>query len=146
MSGVSDLFEPLLSRRDHVDEREANAVIPATISEVTEILSNARRRWIITDVTENGATTLSDMADRRSHYVYGPEYTCGQRKREYVTFYQVHLPALDHAGAVQYRQRGGGNKVEPGEHLAGYAAALETLTELCLDPEPYVPDDDGGDA
>lgn len=141
MATSSDLFDRLLFRRDHIETRE-DTVIPATIDEVASILRNARRRWIIVDLDENGASRLADIADRRSHFVYGPKFSTTERKREYVTMYQTHLPTLAEAGVVEFRQRDPGNAVRPGEHFEGYVEALDALSGICLDPEPFVDEDE----
>lgn len=141
MSSSSNIIDRLLFRRDHVDTHD-DAVIPATIDEVADILRNARRRWIVVDLEENGASRLADMADRRSHFVYGPGYTTAERKREYVTMYQTHLPTLAEAGVVEFRKREPSNVVNPGEHLEGYVEALDALSGICLDPEPFVDEDE----
>ena len=141
MSSSSNIFDRLLFGRDHVDTHE-DVAIPAAIDEVASILRNARRRWIIVDLEENGASQLSDMADRRSHFVYGAGYTTTERKREYVTMYQTHLPALAEADVVQFGQREPTNMVQPGEYFEGYVEALDALNGVCLDPEPFVDDEE----
>lgn len=141
MSSSSNIFDRLIFRRDHVDTHE-DVAIPATIDEVADVLRNARRRWIIVDLDENGESALGEMADRRSHFVYGPGFSGTERKREYVTMYQTHLPALDDEGVVKFRQDTPGNVVQLGEHFEGYVEALDALSGICLDPEPFVDEDE----
>lgn len=74
--------------------------------DVFEILSNARRRFMIDYLhQQGGAESLSDIAD----HIASREYETSvdginndQRRRVYISLYQTHLPKLIEYGVVEY--------------------------------------------
>lgn len=77
---------------------------------VFDILSNSRRRLILSHLQEvGGESTTSDLAE----YIAAiendkpeAELTSQERKRVYVGIYQTHLPKMDDAGVVDVDDRG----------------------------------------
>lgn len=112
------------------DALVGESVLPHDIDRVVEVLGYQRRRWVIGDLADHGETPLHALADRRATHVYGPGYTSTERKREYVSLYQNHLPTLADAGVVTYDEDGR-HLVAPGPHFDGYLEALATLDYLC---------------
>jgi len=84
------------------------------------LISNERRRLIITILEERGATPRSDlareMADRQTGERKGDEY-----KKRYVGIYQSHLPKMEKHGVVAQTD---GDVVRPGEAFAEVAELL----------------------
>ena len=88
------------------------AVEPESVSldVVFDILSNSRRRLVLSRLKEvGGESTTSDLAE----YIAAVEndkpqsdLTSQERKRVYVGIYQTHLPKMDDAGVVEVDDRG----------------------------------------
>lgn len=113
-------------------ELPASSAEPLDINDVTEVLGNQRRRWVIDDLEKNGETTLKDMVARRSEYVYGADYSGTERRREYVTLYQNHLPMMDRLDVVDYHNDGDtAHSVAKGENFDAYLQALGGLVSVC---------------
>lgn len=77
-----------------------------SIDDVFEILSNARRRYMIDYLHQTGGTaTLSEIADQIAAWEYEtPVDDVGndERRRVYISLYQTHLPKLVEYGVIQY--------------------------------------------
>lgn len=117
---------------------------PVSVDEATDVLRDARRRWLIEDLDANGASTLHELADRRSRFVYGPGYSSDERKREYVSMYQTHLPVLDDAGVVVFKPQDG-HTVSPGPRFDAIVDALEAL-DARFNTDAQTPVSPAGDA
>lgn len=80
----------------------------ATLSrdEVYDILSNARRRFVIYFLRDRGEPVqLSELSDRVAAWeneVPIEDLTDQQVKRVYVSLYQTHIPKLEDTGIVEY--------------------------------------------
>lgn len=98
------------------------------VGELAHILSNARRRWVITTIEESPdqAVGLQDLADSLSVVVSGPSPDDDERKAAYVSLYQAHLPVLDDHGIVEFENR----EVRPGPALPVAVAAIDALAEI----------------
>ena len=114
------------------DDDIEEPMVDAPIDEVTEVLSCERRRWVIGYLADHEATTLGDLADARAADEYGEGYNSTQRKREYIGYYQQHLPTLDDARVVNYAGGGqAGHAVTRGPNYEGYLDVMETLYRVC---------------
>lgn len=77
---------------------------------VFDLLSNRRRRFIISYLYEHGPTTLMTFATEIAAWEDGvdvDQVTDEQRKRAYVSIYQTHVPRLDDSGVVTYDPESG---------------------------------------
>jgi DNA-binding transcriptional ArsR family regulator len=99
---------------------------PVHLDDVFDVLGNARRRAALRRVAEGSALSQGELAEAiaaEENAVPIEAVTAAQRKRVYVSLYQIHLPRLDEAGAVAFdRHRG---RVEPGPHAETYLSYLE---------------------
>lgn len=86
-----------------VDRKSDDGLSP---DDVFEILSNARRRFMIDYLHQQGGSqSLSDIADHIASREYEtPVDQIGndQRRRVYISLYQTHLPKLVEYGVVEY--------------------------------------------
>ena len=77
---------------------------------VFDILSNSRRRLILSHLQEvGGESTTSDLAEHIAAIENDKpqsELTSQERKRVYVGIYQTHLPKMDDAAVVRVDDRG----------------------------------------
>jgi hypothetical protein len=72
---------------------------------VFDILSRARRRYVLFVLKVEGPMELTELAEHiaaRENDVEIEELTKQQRKRVYVSLYQTHVPKLEEAGLVTY--------------------------------------------
>lgn len=101
--------------------------------EVYDILSNARRRFVIYFLRgRDEPVQLSELSDRVAAWendVPVEELTDQQVKRVYVSLYQTHIPKLEESGIVEYDKDSG----------------VVQLTPQVSDLDAYLPeeDDDG---
>lgn len=82
-----------------------------TQDEAYDLLSNERRRSVITHLRERGepidVMELSRMV-AASEYDMDPEELSKQQvKRVYVSLYQTHVPKLDERGVIEYDEENG---------------------------------------
>lgn len=80
---------------------------PLTQDEVYDLLSNPRRRFIISYLREHDQTRLQDLASTLAAWeneTTVDQLTNQQRKRVYVSLYQTHIPKLEGAGIIDYDQ------------------------------------------
>ncbi|UIP01328.1 hypothetical protein Hbl1158_15560 (plasmid) [Halobaculum sp. CBA1158] len=107
---------------------------PHTLSrdEVYDILSNARRRFVIYYLRDRGEPVkLGELSDRVAAWendVPVEELTDQQVKRVYVSLYQTHIPKLEDTGIVEYDADTG----------------VVRLTSQVSDLDAYLPDEDEG--
>ena len=75
-------------------------------NEVYDLLSNPRRRFVISYLREHGRpielTALAREVAAWENQVPAEELTDQQEKRVYVSLYQTHIPKLRNAGVVDY--------------------------------------------
>lgn len=75
-------------------------------NEVYDLLSNPRRRFVISYLREHGRpielTALAREVAAWENDVPAEELTDQQEKRVYVSLYQTHIPKLRNAGIVEY--------------------------------------------
>ncbi|QLG29784.1 hypothetical protein HUG10_19475 (plasmid) [Halorarum halophilum] len=75
-------------------------------NEVYDLLSNPRRRFVISYLREHGGpielTALAREVAAWENQVPAEELTDQQEKRVYVSLYQTHIPKLRNAGVVDY--------------------------------------------
>jgi len=72
---------------------------------VFDILSRARRRYVLYVLKSEGPMELTELAEHIAAWeneVEIEELTKQQRKRVYVSLYQTHVPKLEEAGLVTY--------------------------------------------
>ncbi len=95
-----------------------------------DILSNARRRFTISYLREQGGRAeLGDLSDEVAAWENDTDVedlTHQQVKRVYVSLYQTHIPKLEEAGIVEYDSDSG----------------VVSLTSSVSDLEAYLPEED----
>ncbi|MFB6311161.1 MAG: hypothetical protein ABEH64_08265 [Salinirussus sp.] len=97
-----------------------------------DLLSNARRRYVLCYLQNRGEATVRALSRYTAAWendIDPAAVSAQQRKRAYTALHQTHLPRLDEYGVIEYDRDGG--RVEPAPRLA--------LFEEYLTP----PDDDG---
>lgn len=79
---------------------------PPSTDEVLDLLSNARRRFVIQYlVDEEGSVDLTELAAQTAAWENGVPpnaITDDGRRRTYISLYQTHLPRLEDADVVSY--------------------------------------------
>lgn len=79
-----------------------------TKDEVLDLLSNARRRYLIHYLVRHGGReNLSELAGRMAAWemnVPPDAITDDARRRVYISLYQTHLPKLEQSGIITYDQ------------------------------------------
>jgi len=82
-----------------------------TQNEAYDLLSNSRRRFVISHLREHGEPmSINDLSDAVAAWENDApveELTDKQVKRVYVSLYQTHLPTLKDAGLVHYDRESG---------------------------------------
>lgn len=74
---------------------------------VFDVLSSARRRYVLHLLKTEGEMELTELAEHvaaQENDTTVEELTKQQRKRVYVSLYQTHVPKLEDAGLVEYDQ------------------------------------------
>ncbi|MEF8799479.1 MAG: hypothetical protein V5A56_00365 [Halolamina sp.] len=94
-------------------------------NEIFTILKNPRRRETLKYLEHNGGEAdLSDLAERlaaRENDIDIKALSSKQRKRLYISLYQVHLPKMDDLNVLEFdKHRGTIELTEPGEILYPY--------------------------
>jgi DNA-binding transcriptional ArsR family regulator len=77
---------------------------------VFDILSSARRRYVLYLLKTEGPMELTELSEHvaaRENDTSVEELSRQQRKRVYVSLYQTHIPKLEDAGFVEYDQDSG---------------------------------------
>ena len=102
-------------------------------NEVYDLLSNPRRRFVISYLREHGRpielTALAQEVAAWENQVPAEELTDQQEKRVYVSLYQTHIPKLRNAGVVDY---------DPDDGVIELTATVGQL-------ERYLPEEEGGE-
>jgi DNA-binding transcriptional ArsR family regulator len=97
---------------------------------VYEILSNPRRRFVLSYLREHGEpialTDLATVVAARENDIDQADLTDRQEKRVYVSLYQTHIPKLEKIGIVDYDSDAG----------------TVQLTEAVDQVEQYIPSND----
>lgn len=79
---------------------------PLTTDEALDLLSNARRRFVIQYLAdEESQTDLTKLAEQTAAWENGvppSAITDDGRRRTYISLYQTHLPRLEDADVVSY--------------------------------------------
>lgn len=123
---VADTLNPFDTGLPGVD-------LPA--DDLGDILANTRRRFVLAALYEaDRELTIDDLANKRAAVEAGAGYSCGDRKRVYISLYQCHLKRLDEWGAVEFdRDRGLVSPTALTDPLAEWAQAFEeaTVQEVC---------------
>jgi hypothetical protein len=101
-----------------------------TEDDVYELLSNARRRFVISHLrSRDEVVELNELSEAVASWendVPADELTDQQVKRVYVSLYQTHLPKLDESGLIEY------------DRDAGHVRLTETVSQL----DSYLPEGD----
>lgn len=84
--------------------------IRLSASDVYDLLSNARRRYVLCHLMERSKASVRELSRRIAAWENDVEVSVvssKQRKRVYTALHQTHLPRLDEFGVVEYdRDRG----------------------------------------
>lgn len=98
MTALSNLF---------TDANNSNP-IPIRTQHVTEAINNQRRRAVLVELDDSDTpVTLSELAERIAADEFGchrDKLSSQERKRIYVSLYQVHLKRLHEVGAIAWDQ------------------------------------------
>lgn len=99
-----------------------------SLDTVFGLLKNDRRRELLRYLRDHeGRVTLRDVAEHiaaKENGITEAQLSSKQRKRVYVSLYQVHLPSMDRAGVVEYnRARGWIERTELATQLDEYLGA-----------------------
>jgi DNA-binding transcriptional ArsR family regulator len=97
-----------------------------------DILSSARRRFVLHVLKQEGEMELTELAEHvaaRENEVDVADLTKQERKRVYVSLYQTHVPKLSDAGLVEY---------DEDSQLVSLRADADGLARyLGTEPEPF---------
>lgn len=88
---------------------------PVPLDQIFGILSNQRRRRVLRNLMETKQFELGDLAERlagQENDKSREQLSSKERKRVYVSLYQVHLPKLADVDAITYNKSRG--IIEPG--------------------------------
>lgn len=126
--GVNSLDRPGQENSDagHTTESShANEDAALTKTEIFTVLKNPRRRKTLEYLEGNdGAADLGDLAESlaaRENDIEVEALSSTQRKRVYISLYQVHLPKMDDLGVIEFdKHRGTIELTEAGEILFPY--------------------------
>ena len=94
-----------------------------------DLLSNARRRYVLCYVRERGETSVRELSRYTAAWendVTPPAVSSSQRKRVYTALHQTHLPRLDEYGVVSY---------DPDRGTVTPQPRLDLLEEYLTQPE-----------
>jgi DNA-binding transcriptional ArsR family regulator len=97
-----------------------------------DILSSARRRFVLHVLNAEGELELTELAEHvaaRENEVDVEDLTKQERKRVYVSLYQTHVPKLRDAGLVDYD--------EETQVVSLRADANDVARYLGTEPEPF---------
>lgn len=118
-----------------IDDKLAISNRPSAVEAETafDILSNRRRRMVVRILEEESPTESIDVdylsrqiaAWEEETSIDGIDYT--DRKSVYTSLQQLHLPAMDEAGVVDFDERAG--TITATEETEGYTVYLEVINE-----------------
>lgn len=95
----------------NTDQSGATEDVPQQKNEICTVLKNPRRREALKYLERNdGDADLSDLAEYLAARENGIEVVAlssTQRKRLYISLYQVHLPMMDDLGVLQFDKHRG---------------------------------------
>ena len=81
---------------------DTGAKVELTKDEIYQLLSNQRRRDILTHVLGSGEITKTELTDVLTELESGENYDSDERKRVLVSLHQVHLPKLADMDVIEY--------------------------------------------
>jgi len=97
-----------------------------TQDDIAHLLRNDRRRQVIDHLaTESGPHQRGDLASALAVRRYGSDYSTYERKREYISLQQKHLPPLADHDIIDYQEDRG--IVTPGRE---FDVAYQLLTAM----------------
>lgn len=103
-----------------------------SIGNVCHVLQNERRRLVLSHLrTADGVLRTSELAERiaaSENDTTPAQLNHRERKRVYISLYQVHLPTLDDVGAVRYDSDRG--TIEPLPEAERLYDALDRILEV----------------
>lgn len=79
-----------------------NEIDRLVLDEALEVIRNPRRRAVLDALRQVEEAELSTLAEAVATREYGTTYTTEERKRVYVSLYQVHIPKLDDYAVVVF--------------------------------------------
>lgn len=109
----------------NTEQSASNEPVALTKNEIFTILKNPRRRKTLKYLEHNeGEADLSDLAEflaARENDIEVKALSSKQRKRLYISLYQVHLPKMDDLDVLEFdKHRGTIELTEAGEILFPY--------------------------
>lgn len=92
-----------------MSEEKADSPPPDSLTKdsIFDLLSEARRRYVLSCLTDHGTLALPDLADEvadREHDVPLPQVSEETVLRVYLSLYHKHIPKLEQADVVVYDQ------------------------------------------
>lgn len=96
--------------------------------DLVDALSTARRRAALRELDATGEQTLRTLSEAVTRQRVGETYSADDRKRNYITLYQSHLPTLVDLGVVDW-DGSSSDPVTPTEHLTTVVRALDALED-----------------
>lgn len=110
---------------DNTEQSKPNETVALTKNEIFTILKNPRRRKTLKYLERNdGEADLSDLAEflaARENDIEIKALSSKQRKRLYISLYQVHLPKMDDLDVLEFdKHRGTIELTDAGEILFPY--------------------------
>lgn len=118
-------------------EQESEAVeTPA--DDIFHLLQNSRRRDVLAYLEETEQTTLRELAEHiaaRENGLSVAELRSDQRKRVYISLYQMHLPKLTAHGVIDYDKSRGTVALRDDSQLRPHMRLLEDSSPV----EPSAP-------
>jgi len=112
---------------------DRNNSVPIDVEQAVQAIKNSRRRHVVCLLNDqDGQMSTSDLAEAIAAIELGkeiPELTAQERKRVYISLYQIHLDTLDETGAIAYHDRS--KQVHATEATSGLADLVQHLESIC---------------
>ena len=111
----------------------SNNAVPTEVEEAIEAINNSRRRHVLCLLDDqDGVMSAGQLAEGIAAIEMEkeiPDLTSQERKRVYISLYQIHLDTLDDVGAVNYNEQS--KEVHATEATAGLADLVRHLENIC---------------
>jgi len=109
-----------------------NAAEAPSKQQIFDVLSNERRRRVISALVSDESTTVSALSTElaaEENDCSPLELTSQQRKRLYISLYQSHLGKLAEIDVINYNEARG--RVRRGDHFWAFADVLDVAINVC---------------
>lgn len=99
-----------------------------SLDEVCDLVAVERRRLVIRALELQNERALDELAERLADIRAGPQWDNQDRKRNYVSLYQAHLPTLEEHDVIEWDQRDG--TIRRGPEFDAVLAVLNAVEEV----------------